>query len=207
MKTLNKEEFSDRMQAVIRARKIFIPHITKSINVAFDIYQQVLADRERKLTLAQERKEEYNLTNRINPVTCPNCKTPMRLRAVAKHETFKSCWYCITNCNYEQYSPKTLADWVNEMGLKDDDPNVNKIREILKTSPRKCPECSNNLGFKPKMKAPDGNVYPGAFTCETCGSAFYVTIPLPDLIEDVNHKLPPIKVNGFQPDWTEEPNR
>lgn len=207
MKTLDKEEFADRMQAVIRARKIFIPHITKSINIAFDIYQEILADRERKLTLEHERKEQYNLANQVNPLICPKCETPLMLRAVAKHETFKSCWYCNPDCNYEQYSPKTLADWVNELGLKDEDSNVNEIREMLKTSPRKCPECSENLGFKAKVKAPNGDIHPGAFTCETCGSAFYVTMPLSDFVKEVNRELLTTKAGGGQPDWTEEPNR
>jgi len=45
MKPLNIEAFQDRIEAVARARRIFIPHITTSITLAFTIYQQSIKGR------------------------------------------------------------------------------------------------------------------------------------------------------------------
>jgi hypothetical protein len=137
MRNLRWDEFQDRIEALARARKIFIPHITKSITTAFELYQEVLAEGRRKVAL--ETKAEGNRTRRfmddfIRP-RCPECGAELYLRIIdigicphtgrqspANAKGWRSCWLCEKgDCIYEAYSKKTLKDWVKELPLKEVD--------------------------------------------------------------------------------------
>ena len=85
MKKLTREQFQERLNAICRARKIFIGSgITNNISVAFEIYQALLAEQERALTLTKELADGRigTLFDEYERPECPDCGTPMLLRAV-----------------------------------------------------------------------------------------------------------------------------
>nr|HID57676.1 hypothetical protein [Desulfobacterales bacterium] len=47
MKKLTGQEFTERIKAVAKARKVLVPHIAKNISVAITLYQEVHAEEER----------------------------------------------------------------------------------------------------------------------------------------------------------------
>lgn len=127
MKKLTKEEFFDRVEAVVRAKEIFIPHLTKNISIAFELYQEVLAERERKLQLAEERQKYYSVLSEYKRPECPKCGTPLFLRLIGEPKGpknvhgYRTCWICTDgpkDCVYEKYSGKTLREWMRELEKK-----------------------------------------------------------------------------------------
>jgi len=130
MKRLTKEEFQERAQAGIRARRIFIPHFTKSITVAFELYQEVLAEQERKLVLEEERKHHYGiLSEKIRPL-CPECGNELFLRIISapigpqNKKGYNSAWVCSTgDCIHEEFSTNTLQDWLKLLPNKEEREN------------------------------------------------------------------------------------
>jgi len=125
MKNLSRIDFRDRIEAIARARKIFIPHITNNISVAFDIYQEVLAETKRILDLHSKidgDRMRTMLDDYVRP-ECPECSTGMMLRPVttpkgpANVYGYKSCWECV-ECGFEQYSFKTVAEQIKRLGRK-----------------------------------------------------------------------------------------
>uniref|UniRef100_A0A6M3KIL3 Uncharacterized protein n=1 Tax=viral metagenome TaxID=1070528 RepID=A0A6M3KIL3_9ZZZZ len=127
MNKLSKEEFIDRITSIAEARKIFIPHITKNITIAFQLYQEILADKERSLFL-----KSINSGNRMQTILdkyerpkCPKCKEYLRLRLISiprgiKNKFgYKSCWMCDnTDCYYEDYSTKGWKEWLEILEKK-----------------------------------------------------------------------------------------
>jgi len=126
MKKLTTGEFHDRLQAIVRARKIFIPHLTENITIAFEIYQEMLAEQERKLQLAEERKHDFGiLADKMRPI-CPECGNELFLRLIGipkgsqNIHGYKSCWVCNTGeCAHEDYSFNNLQDWLRELKTKE----------------------------------------------------------------------------------------
>ena len=126
MKKLTQEEFSDRTQAVLLARKIFMPHLTKNISIAFEIYQKILAENNLKLTLARERERDYGILATLQRPLCPSCGKELALRLInipqGKKNLFghKSAWICEDqSCAYEEFSSNTLSDWLNILPKKE----------------------------------------------------------------------------------------
>ena len=125
MKKLTSAEFHDRTQAVLRAAKIFEP-VTKNITIAFQIYQEVLAEQERKLKLVLERERDYGiLGNKVRPI-CPDCGEGLGLLSIKTKQGrknvngYKSCWVCPDDkCCYEEYSTNTLQDWLKILENKE----------------------------------------------------------------------------------------
>jgi len=82
MKSLTFDEFQNRLRVVSRARRIFIPNLTRNISNAFALYQEILEEDDRLLSL-----EIANNTGGFAPSIlddfprppCPKCKTPLRL--------------------------------------------------------------------------------------------------------------------------------
>lgn len=124
MKKLSKEEFEDRTQAVLRAQEIFMPHITNNISIAFEIYQKVLAEEERKLSLSKERKKHYNIMSHYKRPDCPKCGKELGLRIInipqgkKNVHGYNTAWEC--ECSYEEYSTNTLDDWLKVLPVKGD---------------------------------------------------------------------------------------
>lgn len=130
MKKLNSKEFQDRIEAAARARKIFIPHLTKSISVAFEFYQEVLAERERLHRLnSRMAKRMPTVFDSYERPKCPECGAELKLRTIMRRGKcprtgeriqresnrfgWNTCWACLEgDCTYEQYSRREWKDWL-----------------------------------------------------------------------------------------------
>lgn len=124
MKRISYSEFQDRAEAIVRARKIFIPHLTKSITVAFELYQEILAEQERDrfLTTVTGGRALMTWLDQYERPSCPLCKEPLYLRIIrdpkglGNQKGWKTCWECLNpNCAYEEYSEKTVGEWVRQL--------------------------------------------------------------------------------------------
>ena len=126
MRKLTLREFHDRTQAIARARRIFIPHFTKSITLAFEIYQEMLAETERKLRLDEERAQDYGLLSEKQRPLCPECGSELFLRLIGVPQGpgningYRSAWVCSEgDCTYEEFSMNTLTDWLEQLPEKE----------------------------------------------------------------------------------------
>lgn len=124
MKQLTLQDFKERTEAIARARKIFIPHITKNISVAFMLYQEVLADYERKVFLntVNGGKVPMSWLDNFERPRCPKCNEPLYLRLIhvkqgpRNMKGWQSCWECVgTNCYFEEYSKKSINEWIQRL--------------------------------------------------------------------------------------------
>jgi hypothetical protein len=129
MKRIDDKEFHDRLAAVARARKIFTPHITKNISIAFDLYQEILAEQERKrfLTSISGGRVPPSWIDRYERPRCPECQESLYLRIVREpkgkgnQKGWRTCWECVApNCFFEEYSKKTVEEWMKELRRKED---------------------------------------------------------------------------------------
>jgi len=126
MKKLTSEEFRDRVGAVARTQKIFTPHLTNNISIAFEIYQEVLAEQERQLVISKERERDYGLLANIQRPICPDCSKELGLRLINIPQGkgnlygYNSSWICEDpECSYEEFSIKTLNDWLDTLPQKE----------------------------------------------------------------------------------------
>ena len=126
MKTLTKEEFESRSIAVAEARKIFIPHFTKSITLAFEIYNEMLTEEKHQLQLTKERNRDYGILAGLQRPLCLNCGKEMALRLInipqgrENVNGYKTSWICEDReCYHEEYSTNTLQDWLKELKQKE----------------------------------------------------------------------------------------
>lgn len=112
--------------AIARARKIFIPHVTKNITIAFELYQEVLAEQDRKRLLNYEKNKDYGIFAKLKRPRCPDCDLDMGLRLIdtpkgkANKNGWKSCWIC-EKCLYEEYSYNTLQEWLEILPPKENE--------------------------------------------------------------------------------------
>jgi len=121
MKKLTFNEFQARVEAVAKASKIFIPHITDNISIAFELYQKVLAEEEMPLTISTEETSHQAMTpmDDFERPKCPECNMDMRLKLFAKDPDGKewpTAWVC-GNCLAEFYSEKTELQWRQELNI------------------------------------------------------------------------------------------
>ncbi|HOO41242.1 MAG TPA: hypothetical protein PK653_07355 [Syntrophales bacterium] len=117
MKQLTKEEFEDRLLALQRAKRIFIETgLTKNISVAFEVYQQVLAEKDRPVylnSLIDAGRRGSPLDEYERPL-CPECGTPMFIQIFKFHpdSKVKSRIFCpARGCDTAYNSDKTLEQW------------------------------------------------------------------------------------------------
>lgn len=118
MKKLSIDEFEDRMNAIQRARQIFIASgLTKNITTAFELYQEVFAERERQLTLdsSVETGEHRNIMDNYERIKCPDCKEDMRFRVLPKNDEGINTQLVCSKCDLVLDSEKTLQDWMNTL--------------------------------------------------------------------------------------------
>ena len=75
MKQISFEEFEDRIEAIMRVRKIFVSYITKNITTAFELYQEVLVEQERKRFLTTVTGGRVSMTwlDQYERPRCPKC--------------------------------------------------------------------------------------------------------------------------------------
>ena len=120
MKRLSMQEFSERLQAIDRARKIFIGSgLTKSISIAFEIYQEVLAQSEYETflnTMVHGRRNPTVMDNYERP-KCPDCNSDMMFRAVQENnEGIKTQLVCSKkDCDTVLDSENDLKWWMGNL--------------------------------------------------------------------------------------------
>lgn len=135
MNKLTRDEWHDRMQAVNDARDIFIASgITNNISVAFELYQALLADRERPLVLSSKEQEAHtgprfpavgkrltlDMDIELELPSCPDCGEELSLREASQEEQAegaRSVWYC-SKCKFEGTSEKSPLQWIRELPEK-----------------------------------------------------------------------------------------
>jgi hypothetical protein len=127
MKKLTREEFDDRVQAFIRAEKIFVNSgITDNITTAFRIYQAVLADRERDLHVAPSEHGFIpgSQMNRYERPRCPDCGAFMGFRVVPENaEGVKTQLVCMNGaCGLVLDSDLTMPEWQEKLRIRKDEP-------------------------------------------------------------------------------------
>jgi hypothetical protein len=118
MNDMTEEEFRDRTQAIIRARKIFVASgVTKNIGVAFELYQAVCAERERELFISTQ-----GLGNTIKTVMdkferplCPDCNAEMRFRQVQENPDGIKLQLVCTVCDTVLNSEQDLQWWMDNL--------------------------------------------------------------------------------------------
>jgi hypothetical protein len=126
MHKLTEAEFRDRVQAVARARGIFIKSgLTDHIGHAFELYQLVLAETERPLTLdtsgAGNRPRSY--FDKYERLKCPDCGHDLYIRPVRQNSEGIQFQLICSNPEHDMVlSPDmTLAEFEKELVLKDAD--------------------------------------------------------------------------------------
>lgn len=105
MNNLSKEEFTDRILALQRARQIFIESgLTNSISVAFDTYQEILAGKPREKTIS------------ISPPDC-ECGKPMMFIHVPKNDEGIALQLFCTNpkCDIVLNSEHDMIWWSDQL--------------------------------------------------------------------------------------------
>lgn len=124
MNKLSKDEFNDRTLAILRARKIFIDSgVTKNISLAFELYQAVLADREREIQLSTQtagNRARTFLDNYERP-KCPDCGADMMIRRVPPNDEGVNTQFVCSNdaCDTVLDSHMTLQEIIQELERKE----------------------------------------------------------------------------------------
>ena len=125
MNRLSQQEFQDRIEAVARARVIFIKSgLTNNITDAFTLYQEVLAEQERAVVIETitSGNRPPALFDRFDRPKCPECGGDMMFRAVPENpEGIKVQLVCENpECDTVLNSEMSIEDWAKELqsGLK-----------------------------------------------------------------------------------------
>jgi len=124
MNKLTQQEFQDRVQAVARARKIFINLTDGRLDNAFILYQEVLAETERAIiinTLTSGNRPPA-LFDQFERPKCPDCGANLMFRPVPINpEGIKVQLVCENpECDTVLNSEMSIEDWAKELqsGLK-----------------------------------------------------------------------------------------
>jgi hypothetical protein len=121
MKKLTFKEFAERTEHIAKALKIFTPHFTKNITIAFEMYKQILAEEEVQVFVSTYQGGNRQMTplDDYERPKCPECNIDLRMRLGPFDHTGKqwqSSWFC-EKCNAEFYSEKTPQEWMEELKL------------------------------------------------------------------------------------------
>lgn len=119
MNKLTQQEFQDRVQAVARARRIFINLTGGNITDAFIFYQEVLAEQERAVIISTltSGNRSRTLFDDFERPKCPECGADMLLRPVQENpEGIKVQLICENpECDTVLNSEMSLEEWVKEL--------------------------------------------------------------------------------------------
>lgn len=125
MKQLTKDEFEARTAAMLEARNIFIDSgVTKSINIAFDIYLSILSGADHVVVLNNmtDGGRRGSPLDEYDRLECPQCGAPMLLQ-IFKYEPdspVKSRMFCPSNkCDTAYDSDRTLEQWKEVLKKKE----------------------------------------------------------------------------------------
>ena len=119
MNKLTEQEFQDRIQAVARARKIFINLTGGNITDAFTLYQEVLAEQERAViinTLTAGNRLPA-LFDQYDRPKCPECGADMMFRPLAENlKGIKVQLVCENpECDTVLNSEMSIEEWAKEL--------------------------------------------------------------------------------------------
>jgi hypothetical protein len=126
MNKLSEKEFRDRIEAIGRARRIFLKTgITDNITEAFRIYQEILAEQKRELwlTSAIHGDRPHTYLDGYDRPECPDCGANMMFRATPKNSAGVQTQLVCSNpeCDLVLNSEKSMSDWEKELKKKDED--------------------------------------------------------------------------------------
>lgn len=124
MNKMSREEFNDRIEALQRSRKIFIESgLTDNITVAFEAYQTVCADRERKLFLSSQSdgNRKPSMMDQYERPKCPDCGSDMMFRVMKENEEgVKTQLVCSgLRCDTVLNDEHDLSWWMENLRKKD----------------------------------------------------------------------------------------
>ena len=112
MKKLTHKEFEERVRAINKARGIFIKSgLTKNISIAFELYQEILSDEQRDITVSGKPP---TLLDGIRP-ECERCGESMGLGPINTvpgnqvEGIWKSHWYC-ESCDESIFNKETVQE-------------------------------------------------------------------------------------------------
>lgn len=133
MNKLTKEEFQDRVEAMARARKIFIELTDHNISNAFIAYQEILAEKDRAIVLDSRKAGNRNMTQfdaYIRP-KCPDCNSVMNFRQTGSNEDgIKTQLVCSNrDCDTVLNSELSIDEWMTELEENKDGPEQTKTIE------------------------------------------------------------------------------
>ena len=117
MKDLDRNEFHQRLEAIAKARKIFIPHITKNITIAFDLYQELLAEEKmaNRLVSKTHGNRPRTILDEFERLECEKCGAPLRLRVFypkGEETATYTRWEC-EKCPWKgEKVKKTVEEWI-----------------------------------------------------------------------------------------------
>jgi len=119
MNKLSQQEFQDRVEAVARARKIFIDLTGGNITNAFILYQEVLAEQERKVMISTliSGNRPPALFDQYDRPKCPECGADMMFRPVKDNpEGIKVQLICENpECDTVLNSEMSIEEWAKEL--------------------------------------------------------------------------------------------
>jgi hypothetical protein len=193
MNKLSEQEFQDRIQAVARARKIFIDSgLTRNISDAFTLYQEVLAEQDRALTLQTEKdgNRPRSILDEYKRPRCPLCPTGeiMFRPAPDGPEGYSTELMCSEPaCNGFWYSKTTIPEWgmILQEGRTDEVDFSQMIQGSKKTDRKAkikftpifgpCPQCGTSDLYELAVccGAPEGLVECGACDFQELPSTFH----------------------------------
>ena len=129
MLVLDKDEFYQRNKALLEARKIYIPHLTKSLDVAWEMYCKILASQKLERFMGEMNTrfgvKLWQYQKYFRP-KCPVCRNPLNLYLVpgkpgskANVHGYKTMWVCLHgDCIYHEFSKLSPHEWLKKLERK-----------------------------------------------------------------------------------------
>lgn len=115
------EELQIRNTIIAKARKKYIPSQTMNISKALELYLKNDAKENEQIPLTITKKTRpKTIANLIGRPTCPECGEKKMLRIIKTPQGkqnlkgWKTCWECL-KCGHEEYSIKTIQEWLEEI--------------------------------------------------------------------------------------------
>lgn len=115
LKKLSQEQFQNRLTEMLKARQMFMPHITNNITTAWELYQKIVAEEEMSIfiTNAQVEHLKQNPLKDLQRPKCPECGEDMVLKIGAvdmNGKQWATAWAC-KPCMIEIYSEDSVETW------------------------------------------------------------------------------------------------
>lgn len=123
MKSLTMQEFTERMDAIQRAERIFIESgLTNNITVAFRIYQEIFAERERQLFISEQYGDfrPGGRLARYERIPCPDCDSNMYISLIEKDQEGNTTKLTCSKCGTVLLSDKSLDEWMEALKRRED---------------------------------------------------------------------------------------